>query len=162
MQNKKTPEQALETLQFICAKMERCPFDVRRSLWRWGVDKEHYQSIIEKLETDKYVDQRRYAAAFVREKLSAGRWGESKIIAGLRAKAIDRDVIEDIVAELLQETNFEDRLESQLRARLEQERAKAKSEYDLRARLFRLGASRGYDFEQINRVLDKLLKDNYL
>lgn len=156
---RKSPQKALETLEWLCSKMERCPEDVRRSLYRWGIDRSEWEGIIDKLKQNQFIDEQRYTRAYIREKLSVGRWGTAKITAGLRAKRIDRHMIELCMSELVDSGTMDERLERQLRQRVEKEQTKERSEYQLRATLFRWAASRGFDFDQINTTLNKILKD---
>lgn len=154
----KTPEQALRSLCMTCSRMERCVSDARRSLARWNIPPEEQQKIIARLVAEKFIDERRYADAYVREKVSAGRWGLGKIIFGLRSKQIPEDIIRCAVAEHADADVINGKLEEELSRRIGKEKGKAKDGYDLRARLFRFAASRGYGYEEINGLLDKLLR----
>ncbi|MEG2479095.1 MAG: RecX family transcriptional regulator, partial [Mucinivorans sp.] len=98
----KTPEQALETLRWLCAKMERCESDAVRSLYRWGVEKQHHREILDKLVAEKFIDQNRYARGYISEKLAAGNWGRSKIAYALNAKGIEKEIIESTLQELIE------------------------------------------------------------
>ena len=95
----KTPEQALRTLMNVCAKNERSISDVRRSLARWGVPSEQQQPIIDRLVRERFIDEARYAEAYVREKLNLSRWGVRKIRAALRAKRIPEQTIDESLAQ---------------------------------------------------------------
>lgn len=156
MDVKKTPEKALEALRFSCAKIERALSDVKGSLYRWGVDKEAWEVILESLKKDGFVDENRYAACYIRDKVSNSSWGERKIKMALSRKAIPKAIIDSA----WQKFGIKDpsgRLFGQISKKHEQLRGKAyKSEYELRQKLFAWGASRGYDFDQINDALGRL------
>lgn len=96
----KTPEQALRLLMNLCAKSEKCTSDARKALYRWGVDPSAHESIIRKLTEQKFIDDTRYAAAYVREKATLSRWGSYKIRSGLRTKQISEETIAEAVAQL--------------------------------------------------------------
>lgn len=153
---KKTPEKALDTLRRTCSKMERAESDVKGSLYRWGVDRDAWGAIIESLKKDGFVDENRYAACYIRDKVSNSTWGERKIKLALSRKSIPKE----IVASAWHEFGIKDphsRLEEQITKKHAQLSAKPyKSEYELRQKLFAWGASRGYDFDQINGALEKL------
>lgn len=155
----KTAEEALATLQWICSKMERCESDVRRSLYRWHVPREQWDEVIAKLTSYKFVDNGRYAACYVRSKLSNSGWGATKIVAALRTKGIDREIIDQVMQEYVKPDQMQDKLEEFIRRRVERDRARSRSEYDLRVRVFRAAASRGFEFEQINSIINKYIKD---
>ena len=63
----KTPEQALRMLMERCAKSEVAVSDARRSLVRWGVAEADRQRIVDTLLRERFIDERRYAEAYVRE-----------------------------------------------------------------------------------------------
>lgn len=156
----KTAEQALSTLQWLCSKMERCESDIRRSLSRWHVPEQQWTEIIEKLRRDKFVDNQRYAEMYTRDKATISSWGVAKITNGLRAKGIDAQTIERAIAGNVSPEEMRHKLDDFIRKRIEKERSKSKNEYDLRCRTFRAAASRGFDFEQINTILNRYLRDD--
>lgn len=156
----KSPEKALETLEWLCSKMERCTLDAKRSLYRWGVtSEEEQQKIIDKLIKNGFISNRRYAAAYVRDKLITGRWGAAKIRAGLRAKAIESEIIEEAIAENIEPQRLTDKLEQNIRRHYIKEKDKAESMYALRGKLFRRAASQGFDIEEINRIIEKVINE---
>lgn len=148
-------EQALTVLQWLCAKMERCESDVKRSLYRWKVPRDDWQGVIDKLQAGGYVDNERYAAAYVREKSRLSGWGRAKIMSGLRAKSIDREVIENAIEQHVDRDEEREKLEQFVVKRVERDRVKSKNLYDLRCKVFRAAASRGYDFDAINDLLNE-------
>ncbi len=156
----KSPTQALATLEWICSKMERCTSDVRRSLYRWGITStEEQEEIIEKLRSAKFIDDSRYADAYVRDKLITGRWGEAKIRAGLRAKGIAPSTIEDALSNTINPEELNHKLRISIERHYQSEKSKHPDRYKLRAKLFRRAASRGFNMEQINNIIDKVLDE---
>lgn len=156
----KTPQQALETLKWLCSKMERCESDVRRSLYRWHVPREEWGGIIEKLVQMKFVDNERYASCYVRSKISGSGWGAAKIINALRIKGIDREIINSAIEEYVDPEQMNAKLQDFIGRRIERDRIKSKSNYDLRCRLFRAAMSRGFDTETINTVINRLISED--
>lgn len=152
----KTAEQALRTLMNLCAKSEKSTGDAYRLLFHWGVEPGRHDEVVRQLVAEKFIDNRRYAEAFVREKLNLGGWGAHKIRAALRVKRIEEPVIEAALLQADPETMAE-RLELQLRRKMGT--LKAKDGYDLRAKLLRFGAGRGYDFDRVSETVDKLIKE---
>lgn len=154
----KTPEQALEVARWLCSKMERTAQDIRRSLYRWGVREATDQDkIVEVLVAEKFVDHERYASAYVRSKLSEGRWGACKIAQALKMKGIEAEVVKQALAECVEPEEMLEKLEADLRKRFVVESPKARSPYDLRQKLFRRAASRGYEVDDINEILNKII-----
>lgn len=141
--------------------MERSTWDARRSLYRWGVrEREEQEAIIAKLIENRYIDDNRYAGAYVRDKVISGRWGEAKIRAALRAKGITKNIIDSALADNFDSKSVASKLESSLRRAYEKELPKAENSYKLRAKLFRRAASQGFDIDTINTILEKLFNDH--
>ena len=93
-------KKVLERLQRQCARMEYCSSDIyRKALKAMEGDEEAAARITGSLVEDRFVDDRRYAAAFAREKSSLQGWGAVKIRFQLRGKGI----ADGIIAEALQE-----------------------------------------------------------
>lgn len=152
----KTPEQALRSLMNLCVKAERSEFDVRRLLERWGIAAEERQRIVDALVRERFVDNRRYAEAYVREKVRFSGWGRFKIRAALRAKRIDESIIEEALGQV-DGASMREKLEHRLRIKMD--RTKARDEYDLRGKLLRYGAGLGFDTDMVLEVVEHLLAE---
>ena len=140
-----------------CAKSETCTADARKALYRWQIPAEAHQSIIDQLTSLKFIDDSRYATAYVREKASLSRWGEYKIRAGLRNKQIDEETINAALSQL-EEHDMTGKLEEQLRRKMRT--IKAKNTYDLKNKLLRYGVGLGFDFSDVNDLIDQLTREN--
>ena len=152
----KTPEQALAALMRLCARAEKSEGDALRLMRGWGVTEEDARRVLARLVADRFIDDARYAEAFVRDKLRLSGWGAYKLRTALQRKGIDRAVIE----EALQQTNREemaDRLADRLARKLRTTRAE--SAYALRTKLIRYGLSLGYDYETVLDTVAKLIKE---
>lgn len=151
----KTPEQALVALMRQCAKAEKSSGDARRLMYRWGIAPDDQQKILSQLTAQKFIDDERYAAAFVREKVRFSGWGVYKMRAALSTKGISKDII-DRAVEGLDEGVMESRLEKYLRRK--KQVVKATSPYEIRSKLMRYGLSLGYEYEKVSDAVDKVLK----
>ena len=95
------PKKILERYERQCARMEYCSSDIRRkALKALGGDADAAEKIVASLVKDGFVDDRRYAGAFVREKSALQGWGEAKLRFMLAGKGISRDVIADALTEI--------------------------------------------------------------
>ncbi len=150
----KTPEQALRSLMNRCAKSELSISDARRSLYRWGVEPEAQQQVIDTLLAQRFIDETRFAEAYVREKARLNRWGVHKIRTGLRAKRIPEETIAAALRQL-EELDMAGNLESVLRRKLRM--THAKNPYELRGKLLRYGISQGFEYEAVIDCLDRLV-----
>ena len=153
----KTPEEALAALTDRCAKAELCLSDARRLMLRWGVVAEEQEKVLAELLCERFIDEERYAGAFVRDKLNFSRWGARKIGEALYAKRIPPE----IVRRALEQTagvEMADRLESDLRRKnnaLQKDDPRKRRE-----KLLRFGLSRGYDFDTIRETIGRLVPDD--
>lgn len=140
----------------ICAKSERCTSDLRRALYRWGVEPAAHDEIIEKLTSEKFVDDARYAAAYVREKSGLNSWGEYKIKAGLKAKCIPQAVITEAMSQIDSTKNSE-KIESRLLRKLRT--VKYKDSRDLRGKLLRYGLGLGFGYSEVAEAVERICKE---
>lgn len=150
----KTPEQALQALMARAAKAEISTGDARRLLYRWGVEPQRHQEVIDTLVRGRFIDDSRFAAAYVREKARLSRWGMYKIRAGLRAKGIAAEVAAEALAQL-EEMDTGAQLEELLRRKMRTTRAK--NAYELRSKLLRYGTARGFDQSEVTEVLERIV-----
>lgn len=152
----RTPQEALNALMRLAARSERSSGDALRLMRGWGIAKDDMQKILQRLIADRYIDDRRYAAAFVRDKINLSKWGHRKIASALKAKGVAADIVAEALAEY-GEIDVEGRLVELLRKKMAH--VKYSSLYDLRAKLMRYAASQGYNFETISSCIATVTKD---
>lgn len=152
----KTPEQALAALMRLCARAEKSQEDARRLMRGWGLAERDAKGVLAKLVRDRFVDDARYAGAFVREKLRLSGWGEYKIRTALQRKRIDRALIDAALAEA-DRSGMDERLRRQLERKART--AKYTTQYELKTKLIRYGLSLGYDYETVVEAASGLVTD---
>lgn len=153
----KTAQQALQSLMRECARSERSSGDALRLMKRWGLSDEDAQRVLARLQADRFIDDGRYAEAFVRDKLNLSGWGAFKIKSALRAKGVSKDIIEEVVSPMLEATDMAERLEEIMLRRMRT--LKYKSPYDAKTKLIRFAASRGYNMEEAIECASRVVKD---
>lgn len=77
-----------------CASAERCKDDVRKKLDSWE-NETPADEIIDRLEQEGFIDEKRYASAYVRDKIRLQGWGKRKIRYSLQMKKVDTGAIDD-------------------------------------------------------------------
>lgn len=152
----KTPEQALAALMRLCARAEKSQEDARRLMRGWGLAERDAEGVLAKLVRDCFIDDARYAGAFVREKLRLSGWGEYKIRTALQRKRIDRALIDAALAQADRPAMGE-RLRRQLERRARTTRHT--TQYELKTKLIRYGLSLGYDYETVVEAASGLVTD---
>ncbi|BFK96908.1 regulatory protein RecX [Alistipes onderdonkii] len=152
----KTPEQALAALMRLCARAEKSQEDARRLMRGWGLAERDAEGVLAKLVRDRFIDDARYAGAFVREKLRLSGWGEYKIRTALQRKYIDRELIDAALAEA-DRAGMGERLRRQLERKARTTRYT--TQYELKTKLIRYGLSLGYDYETVVEAASGLVTD---
>ena len=149
-----TPPEALHRAAALCSSAEHCTADIREKLARGGVTEADSRTIIDRLVQERFIDEQRYAVAFVKDKFRFSGWGRIKMRYALQQKRIDGSDIDHALA-TLDEEPYNDRL-------LELLQAKSRSIRDddpeaRRAKLFRFAASRGFEPSLILNALKQVV-----
>jgi regulatory protein len=136
-----------------CSHREFCSDDIRNKLSLWGVDNNDTEKIIGILISENFINESRYASAFVRDKFRYNKWGKVKIAAHLRAKKLPPDIISPALDSIDNEQYNE-----LLRGLIEGHRKsfKAKNQFDLKAKLLRYGLSKGFESSLVYDILNDL------
>lgn len=150
----KTPEQALASLMRLAARSEKSSGDALRLMRGWGVDPAAQQGVLGKLVAQGFIDDRRYAAAYVREKSRLNGWGTYKIRRMLSTKGIAKEVIDEALRGIDSGAATE-KLGSMLRRKMASTRAE--NPYELKGKLLRYGLSLGYEYDDVIRTIDDIV-----
>ena len=147
----KTENEAYLALAALCAQAEHCQYEMLEKMRRWELPEEAQARIMAKLVKERYVDDERYAQAFVKDKIRYNKWGRRKVEQALWQKRID----EEIRNSVLNDVDDEEYL-SVLSPLLKQKRKtiKAKNDYELNQKLVRFALGRGFTFDIIRQCLD--------
>jgi regulatory protein len=144
----------LDKLKKYCAYQERCHFDVTKKLQKLKADEDMANEIISELITENYLNEERFAIAYVRGKHRINKWGRNKITRELKQRDISTYLINKSLKEIV-ETEYL----SMLRHLLEEKNKtiRAKTIYERKKKLFSYAYRKGYENELIADVLDELL-----
>jgi regulatory protein len=142
---------ALLRLSALCAQGEHCQWEMTEKLRKWEIDDEAQARIMERLVKDRYVDDERFARAFVLDKISYNKWGRRKVEQALYQKHI----ADDIRRRTLDDVSDEEYLKV-LQPLLKQKRrsTKAASDYEMNQKLIRFALGRGFTFDIIRQCMD--------
>lgn len=88
-----TPHQARLKIESYCAYQERAQQEVRDKLYEWGVYELDVENIIADLISNNFLNEERFAKAYVRGKFRMKDWGKIKIKMHLKAKRISEPLI---------------------------------------------------------------------
>ena len=151
MKKEMTEQEAYLQLAAICAQAEHCEQEMRDKMKRWELDETVQNRIIDRLTKERYIDNERYARAFVKDKIRYNKWGRRKVQQALWMKRIDNDIQQRVLDEI-DEKEYLD----VLRPLLKQKRKsiKAESDYELNQKLVRFALGRGFTFDIIRQCLN--------
>ena len=148
-----TEQEAYQKLSALCALSEQCCYDVMKKMKRWEVADEMAEKVVARLIKEKFIDEERFARAFVRDKFRYNHWGRVKIELELRKKKIAQRHIEMGLEELQEEDNLNTLRELIQKKRLS---VKGKNEYEIRGKLIRFALGRGFQMDDIVKVVGDL------
>ncbi len=146
-----TEQGAYLQLAQLCARSEHCQHDMQEKMRRWGMSDEAQARVMQRLVGERYVDDERYARAFVRDKIRYNKWGRRKVEQALWMKRIDDDIRERVLGEV-----DDGEYLAVLRPLLKQKcrSTKAATDYELNQKLVKFALGRGFTFDIIRQCID--------
>jgi regulatory protein len=137
-----TPDQAMNRAAALCARSEQAPGDMREKLVKWGLNHGEASQVLSRLIEQGYIDERRYARAFVNDRFRFNGWGRIKIAHQLRLKGISSDLIDEAMT-VIDEEQYRERLLELLRAKWRD--VSNREPRAAWAAMMRFAASRGFE-----------------
>lgn len=153
----KTADEALASLMRLCARAERSSGDALRLMQNWGVNKNEQQDVLQRLIKERFIDDRRYAEAFIREKCNLSAWGRYKIQSALKRKGIASDIIAEALAKLNPSDNKK-RLQNKLQTKIKH--IKYDTAYQLKTKLIRYALSLGFEMDDVMDSVNEVMRNN--
>ena len=151
MKKEMTEQEAYLQWAALCAQAEPCEQEMRDKMRRWELDETVQNRIINRLIKERYVDDERYARAFVKDKIRYNKWGRRKVQQALWQKRIDADIQQRVLDEI-DEKEYLDILRPLLKQK--RKSIKAESDYELNQKLVRFALGRGFGFDIIRQCLN--------
>jgi regulatory protein len=143
---------ALNKAMAQCSRREYCCEDIRNKLNSWGVNEGDSDKIINILIKENFINELRFASAFVKDKFKYNKWGKIKIGMHLKAKKIPSNIIKTALDDIDYEI-YNNALKNIISAH--KKTVKAKNQYDLKAKLLRHALSKGFESSLVYEVLNE-------
>lgn len=151
-------DDALEVLRKYCIYQDRCHSEVRTRLLKLKIYGDDLEDIIVDLIQDDFLNEERFAKAFVRGKYRMKSWGRYKIKRALKEKRVSDYCIRKGMEEIIEEEYLEN-LERLLQKRVEiRPSSNARM---LSMELMKFAQSKGYLYEEAKDIVTKLTNERY-
>ena len=138
-------------LASLCANSEHCQYEMLEKMRKWGLDDEEQARIMQRLVSERYVDDRRYARAFALDKIRYNKWGRRKVEQALWLKRIDKEIQQEVLDEI-DETEYLQVLAPLIKSK--QQSLGDCSIYENKCKLIRFALSRGFSMKQIGLCIE--------
>lgn len=146
---------ALAKAEHYCAYQERSQQEVRDKLYEWGLWSNDVEETIAELIQTNFLNEERFAAAYVSGKFNIKGWGRIKIKQGLKLKKVP----DKMIANALKAINYDDYLGVILESA--EKKLKTITEKDIYKRKYKLVnylLTKGFE----NDLILEVLKNNNL
>ncbi len=152
---KLTPELAHHKIKNWCAYQERSQHETRQKLYEYGLFSNDVEQLIVKLIEENFLNEERFAFAFVSGKFNIKQWGKIKIKIELRKHKVGDYLIKKAL-QSIDENNYIKTLNKVIekKIKLTPEKNKQKLFY----KIFQYALSRGFESDIIAEQLKPLLK----
>lgn len=148
--------EAMQKIQEYCAYQERTHQEVRNKLFSFGLYASEVDDLITNLITEGFLNEERFAKAFVGGKFRIKHWGRIKIINALEAKGLTKNCIQSGLREI-DEQDYQESLRNLLLKKssvLEMENVFAK-----RNKLASYAIQKGFEAELVWKSLKSILPE---
>ena len=151
MKKEMTEQEAYLKLAALCAQAEHCQHEMLEKMKKWELPEAVQSRVMARLIKERYVDDKRYAQAFVKDKIRYNKWGRRKVQQALWMKRIDDDIQQIVLNEISDEE-----YQKVLRPLLKQKSKsiKADRDYERNQKLVRFALGRVFNFDIIRQCMD--------
>jgi regulatory protein len=156
MNSKKTytVDEALKLLENYCVYQERCHKDVEQKLFELKLIPEAKEKILLHLMKHNFLNEERFAKAFVRGKFLNNNWGKQKIINELKFKNLSTYTINSGLKEI-DEYQYKEKLQNLAQKKLVL--LKEPNKYKKRTKLAQYLIAKGYESNLVYDVCNNLV-----
>lgn len=138
-------------LMNYCAYQDRCHDDVERKMREFVLIPEAKDEILLYLMRENFLNEERFVRSFIRGKFTMKKWGRNKISQHLKQKNITDKLIKRCYDEI-DEKEYLDVIAEVYRKYFEKQ--KGLKEYQKKSKTIRYLLSRGFEYEEILKVIE--------
>lgn len=133
-----------------CAYQERCVKDVTEKLKTFELTQKEKDEILDYLIDNRFVNNTRFAQAFVKGKINQSGWGLNKIRFHLMQKGIDKEII-DGALQTYDEEAYRQRLIDVLK--IKAKTVKAENDFERNRKLAAYAMQKGFEAHLVWEVI---------
>lgn len=147
-------KEAYAKMTRLCSRSEQCSTDIRKKIIAYELVDEIVDEILEKLIEEKFVDDKRFVKAYVKDKFRLNKWGKVKIRHYLRQKGLS-DVLIQEELDNIDEMKYKSVLVKTMKDKAKSIRNKTK--FEKMGQIIRFTQNRGFEPELIHRYMTEVL-----
>jgi regulatory protein len=141
----------------LLGRRQHSSSELRRKLWNKDYEQKLIDEVIEDLQKNGYLDDKEFIRAFVAEKSKTKNWSGKKIKGELFKRGITSMLIDEIVVQSPKDTDYESAMKL-AKKKYEVLMKRNLEPKELRNKLSTYLFSKGFDYDLIKDVCNKLLK----
>ena len=140
---------ALKKILHYCDYQDRCKKEIFTKLDSFELSESDKSFIVEFIQDEGYINDERYCRSYVKSKLNLKKWGVNKIKLSLIAKGVDRDIIDEVVSEIDQDSYKEELVNL-----LKNKKINETDPYKKKAKLIRYAVGKGYSYSLVMEIVN--------
>ena len=141
----------------LLGRRQHSSSELRRKLWQKDYEQRLIDDVIDELTKNGYIDDKEFIRAFVAEKSKSKNWSSKKIKGELRKRGLNQSLIDELLNADTGGNDYENAFKV-AKKKFEVLSKRNLEPKELRNKLSTYLFSRGFDYEIIKEVSDKLIK----
>lgn len=148
-----TPGQAKVKIAAFCAYQERSQQEVRDKLYGYGLYQDEVEELISIMITENFLNEERFAEAYVRDKFHLKKWGRLKIEQGLKQHQLSPNCIKLGMREIDAEAYWNTLVEL---TEKKWATTRESDDFKKKAKIHRFLISRGFEYDLVSNALQEV------
>jgi regulatory protein len=128
--------------------------ELRNKMSGKGYDLNFIEDAIDRLKSNKYIDDEEYCDRFIHDKTKISKYGKLKVKSDLYAKGIDRETIEEKINQISDEDEMQRAIEA---AQKKLRTLEGTDPLKIKFKLYNYLAARGFEHETVKKAISELL-----
>ncbi len=138
----------------FCAYQERSQQEVRDKLYGYGLHYDEVEEVLTNLIVDGFINEERFAKAYIGGKFRMKGWGRRKILQGLKQHKVSEYCVKKGLQEIEPEAYYQTLLKH---TRKKYDSLGTSSEYILKGKLTQHLIGKGFEIDLIKEAIEEVL-----